>query len=83
MLVFGAFVGIGFAFSTPGAADGGVPPAVETVRVMPGESLTAIARRMAPGYDTAAMVAAIREYNDLGSAAVIPGQALVVPVGRR
>lgn len=47
--------------------------------VQPGESLWAVAKRVAPGHDPRAVIDQIADLNDLGSSAVQAGQLLVVP----
>lgn len=61
------------------------PPAAELrgsvlVQVRQGESLTEIARRVAPGVDTRVVVDRIRDRNRLPTAALHPGQVVEVPV---
>jgi hypothetical protein len=47
--------------------------------VQPGESLWAVAKRVAPGHDPRAVIDQIADLNDLDSSAVAAGQLLVVP----
>ncbi|HUR15126.1 MAG TPA: LysM peptidoglycan-binding domain-containing protein [Mycobacteriales bacterium] len=47
--------------------------------VQPGESLWAVANRVAPGHDPRAVIDQIADLNDLDSSAVQVGQLLVVP----
>lgn len=54
-------------------------PATGVVVVQAGQSLWEIARIVEPGSDPRATITAIRDLNGLGSDAVVPGQALVVP----
>jgi LysM domain len=49
------------------------------VIVRPGETLWSLAARIAPHQDPRLVVADIQSANDLGAAAVQPGQQLVVP----
>ncbi|MGQ0838693.1 LysM peptidoglycan-binding domain-containing protein [Actinokineospora sp.] len=73
-----AVYGLGaFAGSVAGGAD--VPEATTVVRVAPGESLSELAGRMAPGSDIEAVVAKIRELNSLTGSDVAVGQPLTVP----
>jgi len=58
-----------------------VPTATAVVQVRPGESLSELAARAAPGAPTSAVVERIVLLNGLSGAAVRPGEALVVPVG--
>jgi hypothetical protein len=75
--VFISVVGIGLlAGSMAGDA---VPDRTAVVWVEPGESLWQVAERSAPGYNTEAVVARIRELNELPGGAVLAGQALQVP----
>lgn len=59
-----------------------VPSQTAVVRVEPGENLTELAQRVAPGSDPSAVVARIRELNALTDASLRPGQPLTVPVER-
>lgn len=59
----------------------GVPDTLAVVRVQPGESLQHLAARVAPGAPVSRVAERIRELNDLDSAALDAGEALVVPVG--
>ena len=54
-------------------------PATGVVVVEAGQSLWEIASTVAPESDPRATITAIRDLNGLGSDAVVPGQALVVP----
>ncbi len=54
-------------------------PATGVVVVQAGQSLWEIARIVEPESDPRATITAIRDLNGLGSDAVVPGQALVVP----
>ena len=47
--------------------------------VQSGESLWAVAKRVAPGHDPRAVVDQIAELNDLSSSSLQPGQLLLVP----
>jgi hypothetical protein len=71
-------VGLG---TLAGAGDGSdsVPTRTEVVRVQPGESLSELAARMAPGSDPGAVVERIRELNGDLVDGVRPGQPLHVP----
>jgi hypothetical protein len=57
-----------------------VQPQLETVVVMPGDTLWAVAQRLAPGEDPRPVVDQIRELNDLRSAELQVGQQLLLPV---
>jgi hypothetical protein len=77
LVVFLAVIGVGFlAGSMAGSA---VPERTAVVWVQPGESLWDVAERSAPGYDTEAVVAKIRELNEVPADGVLAGQALEVP----
>ncbi|GAB3876877.1 hypothetical protein GCM10029964_024790 [Kibdelosporangium lantanae] len=56
-----------------------VPTQTAVVWVQPGETLWDVANRAAPGYDTEAVVAKIRELNNVPADGVLAGQALQVP----
>lgn len=58
------------------------PAATQTVQVQPGESLTAVAQRVAPGEPVRDTVARIVELNGLHGAEVVAGRTLVVPATR-
>ena len=58
------------------------PAATEVVHVRSGESLSSVAARIAPDLPTAAVIASVRDLNDLQGAGLRPGQALVVPAYR-
>lgn len=47
--------------------------------VQPGESLWAVAKRVAPGHDPRAVIDQLADLNNLDSSAVQAGQLLVVP----
>lgn len=55
------------------------PRAYATTTVHQGETLWAVAHRVAPGSDPRAVVQQIRELNHLSSAAVQAGQQLLLP----
>jgi LysM repeat protein len=64
------------------AADGPAPAVVvHTHVVLPGETLWAIAQRVAPRDDPRDTVARIAEFNSLASTAVHAGQHLALPPG--
>ncbi|ANN16447.1 hypothetical protein SD37_12830 [Amycolatopsis orientalis] len=78
LLVAGVVTGLGlFLAGTPGTA---VPERTTTVSVSGGESLSDLAARFAPGSDTGAVVAKIKELNSLQDAVLVPGLPLTVPV---
>ncbi|MEV6911015.1 LysM peptidoglycan-binding domain-containing protein [Amycolatopsis sp. NPDC051071] len=78
-LLVAAFVtGLGlFLAGVPGAA---VPERTAIVSVSEGETLSDLAARFAPGSDTGAVVAKIKELNSLQDAVIVPGLPLTVPV---
>ncbi len=78
-LVIAAF---GFAVNGGGASAGADVSSVafEHVTVQPGESLWQLAGEIAPSYDPREVVSDLVQLNQLGSAAVQPGQSLAVPV---
>ena len=64
------------------SADAGsttAPSPTRTTVVQPGETLWAIARRVAPAADPRQTVARLSELNGLGSAPIVAGQRLVLP----
>ncbi|MGX7826831.1 LysM peptidoglycan-binding domain-containing protein [Actinokineospora sp. 24-640] len=63
-------------------AESTVPGETAVVRVAPGESLSELAARSAPGSDVSAVVDRIMELNGLVGADLVPGQPLTVPVAR-
>ncbi|WP_233620545.1 hypothetical protein [Amycolatopsis sp. WAC 01416] len=78
LLVAGVITGSGlFLAGVPGAA---VPERTITVSVSTGETLTDLATRFAPGSDTGAVVAKIKELNSLENAVLVPGLPRAVPV---
>ncbi|RKT53343.1 LysM peptidoglycan-binding domain-containing protein [Saccharothrix australiensis] len=58
-----------------------VPERTTVVHVQIGDSLWDIAERTAPNSDPEAVVARIRQLNDLDTTSITPGQPLVVPDG--
>ncbi len=56
-------------------------PRSVVVQVRPGESLTDLARRVAPHSDSATVVRRIRDANGLSTSALHPGQPVEVPLG--
>ncbi|HWL01812.1 MAG TPA: LysM peptidoglycan-binding domain-containing protein [Microbacteriaceae bacterium] len=59
-----------------GSLEGG---SVQIVMVQPGESLWAVAERVAPSADPRDVIDAIESFNHLGSADVMAGQQLGIP----
>jgi hypothetical protein len=77
-LALGLFVtGLGVFAEGMSAA---VPERTATVTVGAGETLWDVARHYAPGSDAGAVVARIKQLNNLGDAGVVPGLPLTVPV---
>lgn len=71
---------VAFSLGRTSAAAGSAPPRPRpTTVVQPGETLWAIARRVAPGTDPRATVARLTDLNDLGSRPIVAGQRLVLP----
>src|SRR5690348_7876311 len=64
--------------ASPRSAATGTPTTASTV-VRPGESLWAVAERVAPGHDPRAVIDQIADLNNLSSSGVQAGQLLVVP----
>jgi nucleoid-associated protein YgaU len=82
-----ALLGIGIvaAFAGTAASDSGSPEGERLVAshryvVKAGDTLWAIAEHQARGDDPRPLVDAIADTNDLGSANIVPGQTLIVPV---
>ena len=61
------------------AGPSAVPVARTSYTVRAGDTLWAIATRIAPGQDPRAIVAAIADVNGLRTGQIVPGQSLVVP----
>ena len=76
--VLGLFVGGVSLSQTPGSAASHVV-APRTVTVQPGETLWAVAARIAPHADPRLVVAEIEKLNRLQAPTVFGGQQLVVP----
>ena len=76
-------VGLSLGGSTSGQASRSGPVrAPHTVTVAPGESLWALAQRIAPGMDPRLVVTQIEALNHLAGPQVLAGQQLLVPVAR-
>lgn len=65
--------------AAPRGAEGAERAGLAETVVQPGESLWAVAKRVAPGHDPRAVIDQIADLNDLDSSAVQAGQLLVVP----
>jgi LysM repeat protein len=76
-----ALVVVGLALLGDAARTARVPDAVGTVQVHSGESLWAVARRVAPSADPGAVAARIADLNHLASPSVQPGEVLLSPIG--
>ena len=61
-----------------GSADTGTAATATTITVQPGDTLWALASRVAPGRDPRAEVAQLRRLNHLADPGVMPGQVLRV-----
>jgi len=57
-----------------------VSPATSMVVVQPGQTMWSIANQVAPEHDAREVIARIKDLNHLTSAALVPGQALIVPI---
>ena len=80
-LLFTAF-SLGRAASQA-ASEAPVPTAqYEQTVVLPGDTLWAVARRLAPEHDPRDVVAQIRELNDLTTTQLQAGQQLLLPAAR-
>jgi hypothetical protein len=78
----GVMANFGSAFNGESAGStASVPAALAVVRVEPGESLQALAARVAPGAPTHDVVERIRDLNALDSNTVSAGQTLIAPIG--
>ncbi|HWL37669.1 MAG TPA: LysM peptidoglycan-binding domain-containing protein [Frankiaceae bacterium] len=80
LLTFATLLLVAFSLGRT-SADAGSSPAVPrpVTVVQPGETLWAIARRVAPGTDPRATIARLTELNDLGARPIVAGQRLVLP----
>ena len=81
VLLFGAF-SAGRAATQASTTAGDAPSAPVVTTVQPGDTLWALARRVAPGHDPRVVVEQIRRLNDLPGAGVQAGQQLVLPTVR-
>jgi nucleoid-associated protein YgaU len=82
-----ALLGLGIVagFAGTAASASGSPPGEELVAsrryiVKAGDTLWTIAEHEARGDDPRPLVDAIADTNDLGSADIVPGQTLIVPL---
>jgi len=86
ILVGAALAGLVWLFAIVGgnyeAASAPAPVATSVVHVRGGETLTAVAARIAPDMPRQAVVNQLRALNSMTSPTLTVGQALVVPVYR-
>jgi Tfp pilus assembly protein FimV len=79
LLLVGAVL-VAFSLGRTSADAGSTPPRPTRVTVVqPGETLWAIAARVAPDTDPRRVVAHLSELNNLGSSPIVAGQRLVLP----
>lgn len=79
-VLFGAFsLGRANTQAASTADAGAAAPSVTQITVQPGESLWAVARRIAPENDPREVVAQIRRLNDLTGSDLQAGQQLLLP----
>jgi hypothetical protein len=80
LLTFATLLLVAFSLGRTSADAGSSPRVPRPVTVVqPGETLWAIARRVAPGTDPRATIARLTELNDLGARPIVAGQRLVLP----
>ena len=83
LLLVALLVLTAFAVGRAGSSSAGVQPEaapqLTQVTVQQGDTLWAVARRVAPGHDPRELVAQIRRLNHLETASLVPGQQLVLP----
>jgi hypothetical protein len=80
LLVLVALLLVAFSLGRTSADAGhGAPAARPTTVVQPGETLWAIAHRVAPRTDPRATVERLTRLNDLGGRPIVAGQRLVLP----
>jgi hypothetical protein len=82
LLLFALVALLLVAFSlgrTSADAGHGRPPVRPTAVVQPGETLWAIARRVAPAADPRVTIDRLSRLNDLGGRPIVAGQRLVLP----
>ena len=78
-VLFAAF-SLGRANSQAAPTAGEAPVSVEQITVQPGESLWAVARRVAPQNDPREVIGQIRRLNRLQDSQLQAGQQLLLPV---
>ena len=78
-VLFAAF-SLGRANSQAAPTAGEAPVSVEQITVQPGESLWAVARRIAPQNDPREVIGQIRRLNGLQDSQLQAGQQLLLPV---
>lgn len=81
LLVLATLLLVAFSLGRTSADAGSTRPAgpAPTTVVQPGETLWAIARRVAPDADPRATVARLNTLNDLGDRPIVAGQRIVLP----
>jgi nucleoid-associated protein YgaU len=77
--VAGATIAVAWAGPLAAGSDGLQPVAARGYVVRGGDTLWAIAERIAPGSDPRGVVDAIAEANAVDAGALVPGQTLVIP----
>ncbi|MCU1624445.1 MAG: LysM peptidoglycan-binding protein [Frankiales bacterium] len=78
MLLFLAFL-VGRTGVSSASTDSAAPVAYTQTTVQPGETLWAVAKRVAPHHDPRALVDEIRDLNHLASGGLRVGQQLLLP----
>lgn len=78
LLLLGAFA-VGRAGSSQATAEPAAAPSLTAVTVQEGDTLWAVARRVAPDRDPRDLIAQIRRLNDLPSSSLQVGRQLVLP----
>lgn len=81
LLVVTAVLASGGGLARAGSPGGTPEPTLTRVTVAPGETLWALADRVAPDRDPRAVIAEIMEVNAMTSAGVQAGQVLLLPRG--
>lgn len=80
LLAFATLLLVAFSLGRTSADAGSAPAVPRPVTVVqPGETLWAIARRVAPGTDPRATIARLTDLNDLGARPIVAGQRLLLP----
>jgi nucleoid-associated protein YgaU len=79
VLVAAASIAVAWAGPLAGGSERLEPVAARSYVVRGGDTLWAIAERVAPGSDPRGVVDAIAEANAVDAGALVPGQTLVIP----